>query len=247
MKLSDLSNIEFGRWTVLYLDKKRTDVGKGVYWICECQCKTIKSVYASSLKSGKSKSCGCLNRELAKERNKRHNLYDLCGEYGVGYTLKNEEFYFDLEDYDKIKNYTWYINDNGYIRSTDRDGCDRKYIHQIITNQRSGVVDHINHNLTDNRKINLRETAQLKNSCNSKLRKNNTSGVTGVRWCDIKNKWKAYITVNYKGINLGSFDDFEDAVYARKEAERTYQREYSYEQSMKIADEFQIIKELTNC
>lgn len=31
------------------------------------------------------------------------NTYDLSGEYGIGYTTKGEEFWFDLEDYDKIK------------------------------------------------------------------------------------------------------------------------------------------------
>ena len=34
--------------------------------------------------------------------NKKSNIYDLSGEYGVGWTSNtNEEFYFDLEDYDK--------------------------------------------------------------------------------------------------------------------------------------------------
>ena len=40
----------------------------------------------------------------------QQNVYDLSGEYGIGYTLKGEEFYFDLEDYDKIKDYCWHIN-----------------------------------------------------------------------------------------------------------------------------------------
>ena len=36
---------------------------------------------------------------------KKYNTYDLSGEYGIGYTSKGEEFYFDLDDYDKIKDY----------------------------------------------------------------------------------------------------------------------------------------------
>lgn len=31
------------------------------------------------------------------------NTYDLTGEYGIGYTSSGDEFWFDLEDYDKIK------------------------------------------------------------------------------------------------------------------------------------------------
>ena len=37
------------------------------------------------------------------------NVYDLTGDFGVGYTLNtNEEFYFDLENYNLIKDYGWY-------------------------------------------------------------------------------------------------------------------------------------------
>lgn len=39
------------------------------------------------------------------KKNKRYNRYDLTGEYGIGYTNQGVEFYFDLEDYDKIKEY----------------------------------------------------------------------------------------------------------------------------------------------
>ena len=30
------------------------------------------------------------------KNHKKYNNYDLTGEYGIGYTFKNEEFYFDL-------------------------------------------------------------------------------------------------------------------------------------------------------
>ena len=43
--------------------------------------------------------------------NKKYNKYDLSGEYGIGWTSNtNQEFYFDLEDYDKIKDYCWIYN-----------------------------------------------------------------------------------------------------------------------------------------
>ena len=48
---------------------------------------------------------------------KKYNTYDLTGEYGIGYTSKDEEFYFDLEDYDKIKDYCWRITMQGYVRA----------------------------------------------------------------------------------------------------------------------------------
>lgn len=57
-KLSkDLTGQKFGELTVIKLDKDNQK--KGAYWICQCSCGNIKSISASSLKDGKTKSCGC--------------------------------------------------------------------------------------------------------------------------------------------------------------------------------------------
>lgn len=45
------------------------------------------------------------------------NLEDEYGKYGIGYCSNtNSEFYFDMEDYHNIKNYTWceHILQSGY-------------------------------------------------------------------------------------------------------------------------------------
>lgn len=49
---------------------------------------------------------------------------------------------------------------------------------------------------------------------------NNSSGVKGVRWHKQSFKWYAEIKLFQKKIHLGAFDLFEDAVAARKKAER---------------------------
>jgi hypothetical protein len=54
----------------------------------------------------------------------------------------------------------------------------------------------------------------------------NTSGVTGVNWLKKNKKWRAYITVDNKQINLGSFENKEDAIKARKDAEIKYGRRF---------------------
>ena len=54
----------------------------------------------------------------------------------------------------------------------------------------------------------------------------NTSGVTGVNWLKKNQKWRAYITVGDKQIHLGSFENKEDAIKARKEAEIKYGRRF---------------------
>jgi len=52
--------------------------------------------------------------------------------------------------------------------------------------------------------------------------KNNKSGVTGVSFKKKLQKWVAQISKNGKVIHLGYFDDFEEAVMCRKEAELKY-------------------------
>ena len=51
---------------------------------------------------------------------KKYNKYDLTGKFGIGYTSKGEEFYFDLEDYDKIKNHLWYKDKDGGLICTEK-------------------------------------------------------------------------------------------------------------------------------
>lgn len=82
-----------------------------------------------------------------------------------------------------------------------------------------GQVDHINRNRSDNRINNLRITTNQGNSKNKSKPKNNTSGVPGVSWRKDRNKWQARIGVDFKQKSLGFYDDFDDAVAARKRAE----------------------------
>lgn len=62
--LIDLTGRVFSRWTVLHRYK---DV-LPVRWICRCECGTEKSVYGKELRTGGSKSCGCLRDELASAK-----------------------------------------------------------------------------------------------------------------------------------------------------------------------------------
>jgi hypothetical protein len=76
-------------------------------------------------------------------------------------------------------------------------------------------IDHINRDKTDNRIDNLREVSMMCNLRNCSAPKNNTSGVTGVSWRKDTKKWSASMMVNRKGVSLGCYNDFDNAVLAR--------------------------------
>ena len=236
----DLTGQKFGRLTVIRKAKNPSEAH--IKWLCECECGNFITTRGTSLRSGITKSCGCLVSDKIREwnkANKKCNVYDLTGDYGIGYASNtNEPFYFDIEDYDKIKDYSWSANTDGYMYST----CDDEYIlmHRLIIDENNPEmqVDHFNRNRKDNRKENLKSVTPQHNNWNRGMNQNNKSGVTGVRWNKKAEKWIAYIMRKH----LGTFNSFEDAVKARKRAEQKYFGEYSYnninnqKQQLKVKD-----------
>lgn len=160
----------------------------------------------------------------------------MSSEYGVCWTSNtNNKFYFDKEDYDKIKDYCWFETSKGYICSSGINGNYNKkiYMHRLILDaDKNKIVDHINHNKHDNRKCNLRICTQSENMMNTVLKRDNTSGVKGVWWCDRLNKWCSEIQVHNNKIVLGYFSNMNDAIESRKYAEEKYFGEYSYDNSI---------------
>lgn len=236
----NISGQRFGRLVVLrrtnnYVKPSGTKVAQ---WLCQCDCGNKVIVRGDSLRSGVIKSCGCLHSECAKKQGhskKKYNHYDLSGMYGIGYTSNtNEPFLFDLEDYDKIKKYCWCINNNGYILAPQSSTGKNILLHRLIMNpSENELVDHIQHRKFDNRKSKLRIVNKNQNAMNAKLPSNNTSGTKGVYWTKSCNKWCASIKINQNNICLGHYENFEDAVKVRKEAEEKYFGKYSYDNSMK--------------
>ena len=72
-KFQDLSGQKFNRLTVIRRDES---VLNKVSWICKCECGNEISVTTSHLKCGHTQSCGCLQKEKAREA----NFLDLTGQ-----------------------------------------------------------------------------------------------------------------------------------------------------------------------
>lgn len=231
----DLTGQRFNRLIVLGIDEEKT-IPKHIYWKCLCDCNKTISVQGNSLRSGKTQSCGCLQKEMASKANKKYCKYDLeSEEYGIGWTHNGDVFWFDKEDYDKIKDYCWIKNDQGYFYARKSEGTNIKLARLImgVLNNPNIIIDHIHGSdtLYDNRKCNLRHATLSQNGMNKVIQSNNTSGYTGVSKHKLTNKWIANIKVNNKTIYLGEFENKEDAIKVRKEAEEKYFGEFSYDNS----------------
>lgn len=132
----------------------------------------------------------------------------------------------DLDDVEYVEKYSWCIRSKKYVGRVE-DGRNFLLHRALIDCPDDKIVDHINKNSLDNRKVNLRICDRQKNFFNSKRKSNNKSGVTGVGFDRKSNKWRARITKNGKTINLGFYIDKDDAIMARLEAEKEYFKDFA--------------------
>jgi len=97
-------------------------------------------------------------------------------------------------------------------------------VHRIAYKWATGLepvmLDHIDGVRDNNALSNLRPATNTINQRNVVMRKNNTSGITGVSRQN--GRWIANITVDRKQKYLGYYDKLDDAIAARRDAEAKY-------------------------
>lgn len=124
---------------------------------------------------------------------------------------------------------------NGYLQVNLGFGIGGVRVHEIIWCMVTGdwpdlEIDHVDLNKTHNRvPTNLRLATKHDQSGNVGLRKDNQSGVKGVRWYPKLNKWNANIGMNGRMKNLGYFERKEDAADAYAKAAREHFGEFARE------------------
>lgn len=85
-----------------------------------------------------------------------------------------------------------------------------------------GEIDHIDGDRSNNSWSNLRDVSRIENKRNQGRSTTNSSGHSGVMWYKASEKWHSQITVEGRSIHLGYYDDVNDAIKARKDAEKYY-------------------------
>lgn len=212
--VKDLKGKRFGRLTVIEFSQLGRGNRRGAFWNCRCECGNLVEIASSSLIGDRTKSCGCLQKEIATEHilsaQKTHGmsgsrpyriwglLKSRCnddprgyyGDRGISYPSKWETF-------------------EGFWEDMSEGYSDELTLDRIDVNG-------------DYCKENCRWVEHSLQQFNKRKYKRNTSGRTGVKLDKKSGKWVAEINVNKKRIHLGLFELFEDAVKAREQAEFVY-------------------------
>lgn len=213
----DLTGQVFGRLTVIESTDQR-DVSRSVKWLCRCSYGNETLVNTHSLRSGHTQSCGCLQKERAKETHKKYNVFQTKGDVAIGYTESGVKFLIDREDLARVSEYCWCVANNGYIVS--RIGDKQISLHRFILNVHDEkVVDHKDRDKTNNRKTNLRIVTPQQNNMNRGIHRNNTIGLKGVYKSKNGERYIAQICKDGQRIHIGTYDTLEKARQARIEKE----------------------------
>lgn len=96
----------FGRWTALEKTESRTYLSGTIIHLheCRCDCGTIQMVGSYKLRTGHSKSCGCLQSEITTRRSTKHGfspkIRDRPRIYGVWCNMINRCTNPNVRQYD---------------------------------------------------------------------------------------------------------------------------------------------------
>ena len=109
-RMIDLTNQKFGKWTVLYKTEKRNTAGI-IYWHCKCECGREKDVLGTSLRQGRSLSCG-LHSNISKGNIK---IAELLDEANINYQTQKK--FNSCKDIKELP-FNFYV-DNKYLIEYD--------------------------------------------------------------------------------------------------------------------------------
>lgn len=230
-KCIEMEGLRFGRLKVL---SRATNVSsRQAHWNCVCDCGNTTVVNGCSLRSGQTKSCGCLWKEKIIEgsikNNKKQNEFHVEGDVVfVRLADSGKTMMVDLDVWNSwAKEYRWRVDKEGYAYTRTRREGTFYYHRRAFPNCPDGKMrDHIDGNRLNNTRANIRFVTPGQNMHNRGVSSNNKSGCNGVYFHKDTGKWAAEIKADNKKIHLGLFSTKEAAISARKQAEIEIYGEY---------------------
>lgn len=134
----------------------------------------------------------------------------------------NGPFIIDEDFKEEFDSCRWHCS-KGYLYRSDG-----RALHRIVISAQKGeIVDHINGDIKDNRKSNLRIVTSYQSSLNRRRPSNNTSGYKGVFVDKKRGSFKARIFAEGIEYYLGTFDSSEEAAHAYNKAAKKLHGEFA--------------------
>ena len=206
-KAMDLSGSKHGRLTVL--TRGRNTAGRAARWLCKCDCGSLSTVRASELRSGGTKSCGCLAREVASARSYRHGLRD-HPLYATWANAKRRCYS------PKHKSYRWYGAKGITVCKEWREDFQAFYDWAIAHGYKQGLTIDRRRNSRGYSPSNCRFITNSANAGRNRHKKkaSNTSGHCGV-YLRPSGKWRSQVRTDKGTESLGTFSTKAKAIAAR--------------------------------
>lgn len=204
MKIRDLTGMKFGKLKAL----TRQSVGKRSFWNCTCDCGNITTVQTSKLINGNTRSCGCLRLEIHTKHKKTSTP-----EYRVWIYMKRrcenprDPSFFRYGGRGIGVSESWHSFEN-FLRDMGERPTPKHTIERIDND--AGYS-----------KDNCKWATRLEQARNHGIRRDSTTGITGVHKTK-DGQFFARISMLTGAKYLGKFATREDAVEARKLAEKLY-------------------------
>lgn len=97
LKLSDITALKYGRWTVLkFAAPVRSGKRMTRYVRARCECGTERVVNLPTIRNGRSRSCGCLRDDVVTKHGRSDTvLYRTCARMLRRCTAPNDESFAD--------------------------------------------------------------------------------------------------------------------------------------------------------
>ena len=146
-------------------------------------------------------------------------------------TVKGDVYVIDTADRIIAKNYCWSRHTNNYARAVTRTkaGLKTLYLHRLLCqcSEDKPHVDHINGDVVDCRRANLRACDRHQNLQNQKRRITNTTGFKGVSFHALTGRFRARVGVRGHQVYVGLFDTPEAAAVAATSARLELHKEFA--------------------
>jgi hypothetical protein len=212
-KKEDLVGKRYGKLTIIDLVQSKTEKRRNA--LCRCECGKTKEVTISNLRSGATTSCGCLREKRRLQATTTHGM--------TGTKLHNAWRSMKARcNIESCSNYSSYGGRGINVCDEWNDSYEIFEEWALASGYADNLtLDRINTN-GDYEPSNCRWVDKTIQARNRRVRKTNNTGVTGVSKRKDSGKYRATISVNGKRIDLGTHENLEDAINARKKAENKY-------------------------